>query len=167
MMTGRLYQFIVLSLAAIIIGGCKQNLKQKIINYYNHYSNANACTVSINDLTTFEWDKMYVFGSSSNNETISSTVNFIYTGKPINTGFRRIFFSWGKREMYEEDYRPRSYQNSVIDFKNIDDSILNIRAYSYTQEDALFMIEKEKIPGSCKNCFLYLLNHLENKSIAK
>lgn len=162
MIKGILYKPLVLLLAVIIFAGCKRNLQQKIINHYNHYAKNGICTVSINDLTAFEWDKMYVFGSYANDEIISSTVKFFYTGKPITSGFRRILFTWGRKKIHEEDYQPWSYRNSVIDFKNIDDSVLNIRAYSFTQGDAFFMIAKEKIPGSCSNCFLYLLVHLEN-----
>jgi hypothetical protein len=164
-MKRRLFKSIVLLLAILITWGCKRNLQQKIFDHYNHYGKTGICTVSINDLTTFEWDKMYVFGSSANNEIISGTVNFAYRGNPIYAGFRRILFTWGRTKMYEEDYQPRSYRNSVIDFKIIDDSILNVRAYSFTQEEAFFMISREKIPGSCNNCFLYLLIRLENKNI--
>jgi hypothetical protein len=161
-MLNRIYISISLLIVIINMTGCKQSLKQKIMAQYDYHKMSDSCTISINNLTSFEWDKMYVFGNYANDEIISSTVNFLYTGKPITPGFRRILFTWGRKKIYEEDYQPWSYRNSVIDFKNIDDSILNIRAYSFTQEDAFFIIVKEKIPGSCSNCFLYLLIHPGN-----
>jgi len=84
-----------------------------------YYQMFDSCTILINNLTSFVWDKMYEFGSYANDEIISSTVNFIYTGKPITLGFRRILFTWGRKKIYEEDYQPRSYQYSVVDFKSI------------------------------------------------
>ena len=156
------YKFFFLVTISVI--SCKNNIQQKIINHYNHYSNAGTCTVLINDLTVFEWDKMYVFGSSATEDFISGTINFPYIGKPILNGFRRILFTWGKTKMYDEDYRPYSYQNSAIDFENIQDSILHIRAYSFSQNDAFFEIAKEKIRGSCKQCFLYILIPQEKKN---
>jgi hypothetical protein len=153
----RLDVVIVLIIIIISTSGCKRNLRQKIIDHYNKYCTSYKCMISINDLTSFEWDEMYVFGSSSNNEFISSTVGFDYHGARIPYGFRRIIFSWGRREICEEDYKPRSYQNSVFDFKFINDSILSLRSYCFNQADAIFLIQKDKIPGSCTNCFLYNL----------
>lgn len=151
-----------LAVIIILTIGCRKNLRQRIIEHYEKYNQAGACTLSINDLTSFEWDEMYVFGSSANDEFISSTIGFEYHGKKIRGGFRRIIFTWGTNEIYEEDYQSRSYVSSVFDFSIINDSILNIRSYSFYREDAFFVIRKEIIPGSCKRCFLYLLIHLQN-----
>lgn len=159
------YRFCICAGLVVIIiltAGCRKNLRQRIIDHYEKYNRAGACTVYINDLTSFEWDEMYVFGSSANNEFISSTIGFDYHGKKIRDGFRRIIFSWGVKEIYEEDYQPKSYKSSVFDFSFINDSILNIRSYSFYRKDALFVIMKEKIKGSCKKCFLYLLSHPQN-----
>jgi hypothetical protein len=161
-MASRLCIYTGLVVIIIFTTGCRKILRQRIIDHYEKYNQAGVCAISINDLTSFEWDKMYVFGSSADNEFISCSVGFEYNGEKIKDGFRRIIFSWGVKEIYEEDYKPRSYLSSVFDFSFINDSILNIRSYSFSPEDAFFMITKEKISGSCSNCFLYLLIHLEN-----
>ena len=158
-MTSRFYNYAGLVVIIILTTGCRKNLQQRIIDHYEKFNQAGVCTISIDDLTSFEWDKMYVFGSSANSEFISCTIGFEYSGKKIQNGSRRIIFSWGSREIYEEDYRPRSYLSSVFDFSIINDSILNIRSYSFSLEDAFFIIKKEKISGSCKSCFLYMLVH--------
>lgn len=161
-MTSRFFIFTGLVVIVTLTTGCRKNLRQRIIDRYEKFNQAGACTISINDLTSFEWDKMYVFGSSANNEFIGCTIGFEYHGNKIRDGFRRIIFSWGAREIYEEDYKPRSYLSSVFDFSIINDSILNIMSYSFSPEDAFFEIIKEKIKGSCNNCFLYLLVHPQN-----
>ncbi len=161
-MTSRFCICAGLAVIIILTTGCKKNLQQRIIDYYEKYNRAGACTVYLNDLTSFEWDEMYVFGSSANDEFISCTIGFEYHGKKIQEGFRRIIFSWGVKEIYEEDYQPRSRERSVFDFSIINDGTLNIRPYSFYRKDAFFVIMKEKIKGSCKKCFLYLLSHPQN-----
>jgi hypothetical protein len=161
-MTSRFCICAGLAVIIVLVSGCRKNLQQRIINHFEKYNRAGFCEISINDLTSFEWDKMYVFGSSANNEFISCTIGFEYSGKKIPDGFRRLIFSWGTKEIYEEDYKPRSLLNSVFDFNIINDSILKIRSYSFSPGDAFFAIKKEKIPGSCKRCFLYLLIHPQN-----
>src|SRR5271154_4534919 len=70
----------------ILTTGCRKNLQQRIIDHYEKFNQAGVCEISINDLTSFGWDKMYVFGSSANNEFISCTIGFDYYGKRIPGG---------------------------------------------------------------------------------
>jgi hypothetical protein len=161
-MTSRFCICAGLAVINVLTIGCRKNLQQRIISHFEKYNRAGFCEIYINDLTSFEWEKMYVFGSSANNEFISCTIGFEYLGKKISAGSRRIIFSWGNKEIYEEDYKPRSLLSSVFDFGFINDSVLNIRSYSFSLEDAFFVIKKEKITGSCKRCFLYLLIHPKN-----
>jgi hypothetical protein len=140
---------------------CRQTLKGKIIDGFNQYcfNDTGNCQLCLNALVSFEWDKMYVFGSNADAGFISRTVGFDYYGRMIPESFRRIMFTWGRHEVYEEDFNPFSYTTSVVDFKSISDSILKIRSYSFTPEEAVFVVKKEKISGSCKSCFLYELTN--------
>jgi hypothetical protein len=151
---------IIIVLFIIFFGAaCRQTLKEKIIDGFSRYcfNDTGNCQLCLNAFVSFEWDKMYVFGSNADAGFISRTVGFDYHGRMIPGSSRRIMFTWGRHEVYEEDYERLSYLASVIDFKSIDDSTLKMRSYSFTPEDAVFIVKREKILGSCKSCFLYEL----------
>ena len=112
----------------------------------------------LNNLLPFEWDTMFIFGANADENFIEGTIRSSYHETAILRGVRKIIFMYGHQIVHEEAYETQGLSESSIDFSCVKDSLLNLRSYSFYVNEAIFYIQKEKIPNGNQDCFVYHLS---------
>ena len=126
----------------LISTGCNKSIEDKIgKKIEDECSSKTACVISIKTITDFEWEKMYVFGSSARLEDINKALGFEY---PYYKEFSRIivFMDNGKIVYHEEN-------SSNVEHLEDKDVIFNyghsLKYSSYNMSDAVFKAQINQI----------------------
>lgn len=129
---------------ALILSSCDsktKSLEKKLLTQIKTCANKSDCKVSIEDVTSFEWDKFYVFKYNATYQDVEKVID----SKPIRyTEFTRkwIFTLKGNVVYFEE--LPTDI-SGVIENEVIFD-IPNTETFkSYPIESATFTVKKEEI----------------------
>ena len=91
----------------ILLSDRNNNLSDKIINYIDYNADeSNICTLDMNEITDFKWDKMLFFGVGSNNTEISNALGVEY--KDSTDLVSGIVFVYNNKIVYKESipYNP-------------------------------------------------------------
>lgn len=116
------------------------------------------CEIALKAVTPFEWDKLYFFGAWTTPDSIAEIIGFAYEGDAVPDDYRRILFVQGTKVVYQEDFMPLNYYSSTIDFPEMSDSLAQVKTPFLTPDNALFIVDKEKVEDACKECFFYSLS---------
>lgn len=160
MKTRRTRALILMALALSILCGCKNTITHGLITKANHECGNHSklgCTIALKDITKFKWDKVYLFGSWTTSDSISKVIKIGYQGDDVQDDYRRLLFLSNNMVVYEEDFKPFDYYNSTISFSNTIDSLLQAKRKYFTPVTAIFVVEKDKVKGSCGDCYIYTL----------
>ena len=106
----------------IIISCSNKNFENQIVKNIDKKLENNSCLIKMKDITTFPWDKMYVFKYTATLEQIENTVG---TPLPKYTEFtRKIIFTLNGKIIYfeEEETDIEDLLNKEVVF-NIPDSL--------------------------------------------
>lgn len=68
------------------------------------------CVVDIAEITSFNWDKMYVFSDNTSNSQISKIIGFEYSNSDARYR-RKILFIMNNKVIYEDFYITDSFDN--------------------------------------------------------
>lgn len=68
------------------------------------------CIVDITNVTTFDWDDMYVFADSTDNNQVSEIIGFEYNN-PAAKYHRKILFIMNDEVVYEDLFFSDSFEN--------------------------------------------------------
>ena len=150
-------KIIKIALVLASIAACT-NIEEKLISTIKKQcvsDQSNDCQIALKELTPFEWQKMYFFKAWTISDSISAILGFVYRGNDVPDDFSRILFVTDEKVVHEEDFSSLDYHNSNVFFK-IDDSANRNPPY-FTPANALFRVRKEKLKGSCPDCFSYVL----------
>jgi len=147
-------------LIIILLSACKSSLKGDIFYKVARECGSTTkskCTVILKEVTKFQWDKMYLFGSWTVPDSVSKMIGFKYDGDEVPDDYRRMVFTFANRVVYQEDFKPFDYYSSTLIFAVDGDSLRSQMTPYFTPEDAIFKVEKSKIKSNCKDCFAYSL----------
>lgn len=111
--------FYILSL--FLLFGCQENIQRRIVSYIEKKCDkTDTCLIKINSITTFKWDKMYIFDESVTLEEVNKVLGFNY--EYFVDIARRIIFTRGNKVIYHEDDYPspdkKSANEIYFNFKN-------------------------------------------------
>ena len=159
------YKAILIFILCCIVLGCKKSIKNEILENIQEKckSSTNDCIIDLQTITFFKWDKMYLFGQITGIEQISREIGFTYTGDAVPDKKQRMLFAYNKHVVYEEDFKQLDYRNSMIIFHAFTDSSHKAQPYYCLFGEGFFKIKKDKIDGSCNDCFYYDLMPVNKK----
>ncbi|HEX8328316.1 MAG TPA: hypothetical protein VF629_12295 [Hymenobacter sp.] len=143
------------------ITGCKTGMTDRLINKVSQDCGnieKPICNLSLREVTPFQWDRLYFFGAWITSDSISKVTGIHYHGNGVRDDYRRMIFTLNNEIVYEEDFESFDYNNSVINFLEIPDSLMNTKPHFLTPINAVFLVKKVKIEGSCKDCYSYNLS---------
>lgn len=147
----------ITGLSIVVLFSCNGNIKGRLIEKIEHTcdkSNPN-CEIAMKDVTKFEWQRMYVFGSFIMPDSISRAIKLRYDGEVVPDDCTRILFTSDKSVVYEEDLKNND-RSSVLYFNEDDNKKTTLEMPYFTPATAMFSIKKEK-KSDCKNCHVYYL----------
>ena len=100
------------------------------------------CRIALANVTTFKWDRMYLFEYGIISDSISSRIGFKYSGDNIPSDTQRIIFTDGKQVVYEENF---DYLNGdkEVQFNDSDDTLFTGKKYC-TPAKAIFKVWRDK-----------------------
>jgi hypothetical protein len=143
----------------IALAGCTGRIEDRLIQEVNQAcsrSTKSECTVSLQDVTPFTWEKVYFFSSWTSAESIREVIGFGYLGDAVEDDYTRILFTKGTAVVHEEDYHKFDGFNSTISIAGIADSLSQAKTPFLTPENAFLLAQKDKIEeGGCAECFYY------------
>ncbi|MBS1519454.1 MAG: hypothetical protein JST50_00545 [Bacteroidetes bacterium] len=149
-----------------IISSCTNNVTDNLIKKAEQKctdKKHSPCVITLNEVTKFQWDKLYLFPSWTNSDTISSRIGFEYTGDDVPDDNTRMLFTKGKQVVYEEDFKSLDYYNSVVEFQAEFDSLIPEKLHFLTPAQAIFTVESTSDPQACKGCYIYTFTPVKRK----
>jgi len=137
----------------LLQNGCGKNIYEKISDQIINkcQSEKDECIISMEEITNFEWDKMYVFKEEATLEEIEEALGFKY--KYFDDVARRIVFVADNKVTYHEDEFPYPSKEPAgkVFFQFKDDA----KPYMlFHRKKANFKIRKKKING---DLYFYLI----------
>lgn len=157
---------LVVVLLLVIISSCTNNVTDDLIKKTEQKCADNEhspCIITLNEVTEFQWDKLYLFPSWTNSDTISNRIGFEYTRDDVPDDYTRMLFTKQKQVVYEEDFKSLDYYNSAIEFQTEFDSLSPEKLHFLTPAKAIFTVEKTRDQQSCKGCYIYLFTPVKRK----
>ncbi len=136
--------------------GCSKNVKNNIIQAIDQSSCAN-CTISLADVTDFDWDELFVFPNFTDPEEISIKTGTRYTGSTVPDNYKKMVFLYKKKVVHDEIFQSLDYDgdNIVFSVKNDSSSFILIK-----KQKSHFMIKPKQVK-SCKDCRYFELVQVE------
>jgi len=115
-----------------------------MISNFDGKSAGTVCVIKLKDATNFKWDKVYLFSSRIEADSISKIIGFTYSGGDLTGGNTRMVFTVGKKVVYQEDN-----DSSIISF--------GYQGKKLTPETAIFEVDKtkDKLESDSADCFYY------------
>jgi len=139
----RLLIFIVL---VLMLGSCKKSSIKNIIadKVENKCQNMKTCTINMQEVTNFKWDKVYLFSEGTSLEDIDKALGFHYSY--FEDIASRIVFVLDHQVVYHEDEFPYPNKKPLagVLFKFNNDTIPHI----FTLSDANFSVKKTTVKGN-------------------
>lgn len=92
---------------SILILGCSKSFDRKIADYIDESCKATeqeSCVVDLNQITDFEWDRMFVFGGVTISEEISEAIGFDCACDAVQDNYMRIVFLKDRKIVMESEY---------------------------------------------------------------
>jgi len=143
-------------LVTLLFTGCKNSLKEDIINNIDDNCKANSgCIVRIKDVTKFNWNKLFVFGAWTSSDSIKSKINLPYSGEDVPDDYVRLIFIDNNKICYEEDILQLDNFNSTLIFPGLIDSLNKARVNYFSPLSAIFNVKKGKNDSGCQKCYYY------------
>ena len=139
-------KYFYISSCLLFLLGCsnykKSEFEKGIELKYNSICNgSNSCTINIKETTSFAWDKMFVFKTTSSLEIINEALGFTYPY--FEDVAERVVFVKDNKVVYHDDYYP-TFDDDV--YTSLVFKLSNGLPYkSFSTDSAIFKIEKKEI----------------------
>ena len=138
----------------ILIWGCNSPVKDRIIDYIEqnckNFDKVDDCIFSLEDVTGFEWDKVYVFRGPYYQEDISKIIGFECNCGMVSDDYRRLLFIKDKKIVHIDDFYY--FSDKEIQFRELDWE--NEQFPNYTPSTAKFYVLK-RYKDSDKQDYFY------------
>ncbi|NET37570.1 MAG: hypothetical protein F6K19_37055 [Cyanothece sp. SIO1E1] len=132
---------------AVFVFGCSTKVSDKILSTLEKCDPSN-CIFNMEEVTDFEWDRMYIFGEYSDQEYITRVIGMEWSGSMVSDGNKRFVFIDKDTVVYVEDYSPNQVN---IQFRPLDwmgDEIAN-----YNRNEAIFTVVKREVKPNSSSYF--------------
>jgi hypothetical protein len=129
----------------LILGfqSCQTGIQEKLFNkIVKDCPNKDTCIVSLNSITDFKWDTVYIFDPSNHLEAIDKVLGFHY--EYWEDIANRIIFTEKRAVVYHEDHfpKPSEPEKNKVFFSFDSDSIHYMKL---TAKDAIFLAVRNKV----------------------
>jgi len=125
-----------------LVYSCQNSIQDKIVDNIKKNVQGDSCVVKMVNITSFNWDKMYVFSENSGLEDVNKQLGFEYPY--FEDIAKRIIFTKSKKVVYHEEEFPDPDKKSKLEF------ILGngtTKAMVFTRETAIFSAKKKDFFG--------------------
>lgn len=131
---------VLLAATIAFLSGCSKSFDQEIAQYIELNCKdleIEECTIDINDITEFEWDRMYVFGGLTIPSEIDGALGFMCNCDPVEDNYMRIVFVNGDQVVNQSEYHGL---DGKVQFRRAspDDKYL-----SYSSQSSKFLVVKK------------------------
>jgi hypothetical protein len=143
-------------LLLVVLAGCKNSFQHKLAERIKQKCGTQpkaGCAINLKDVTTFKWDRMYLFGSWTTSDSIASKIGFKYDSDDTYDDTQRILFTDGNKVVFEEDIDYLNGDKEIL-FDTTDDTLFQSKSY-YTSSEAIF----DAIKNDDKEFAEYSLTH--------
>lgn len=114
------WKFLPLTLLLCFLG-CGSPVKNGIVEGIEQncedYSEKGDCVIAIEDVTSFKWDRMYIFGAMSFPEDIEEITGFDCNCRFVPDDHNRLLFTYKNRVIHSEDYK--TYASKALQFRDL------------------------------------------------
>jgi len=111
------------------------------LKYNSVCKDTNTCAINIKEVTSFAWDKMYVFKTTASLEIVNEALGFNYPY--FEDVAERVIFIKDKKVVYHDDYYP-TFDDDV--YTSLVFTLSNETSFkSFSADSAIFKIEKKEI----------------------
>lgn len=115
-------RFLLYWACIIFFCNCQPNVKDKIITKIEKnckaFNKVDDCIFSLESITEFEWDKMYVLDGPRSPDLISKVIGFECDCGFLPDDSRRLVFVKGEKIVYEDEYSVDTHKG--IQFRPLD-----------------------------------------------
>lgn len=131
---------IMILIIPILVCACQNSIQDKILKNIKKNGKGDSCLVKMVDITSFDWDKMYVFSENSSLEEVNQQLGFEYPYfKDIA---KRLIFVKSKKVVYHEEEYPDPEKKSKLEFVFGNDTT---KVMAFTRKTAVFSVKKNNL----------------------
>lgn len=123
----------------LTFSACKKSLQNQLADKIEKDCGTNPgpkCRIVLSEVTQFKWDKVYLFGSWTEADSISRNIGFKYNGDGTYDDTQHLVFTNGKQIVYQEDIDYLNGDKKIL-FDDSADSLFQTKR-SYTRSEAIF-----------------------------
>lgn len=127
---------------SFLVYSCQNSIKDRIVDNIEKSGQEDSCIVKMVNITSFDWDKMYVFRDNSGLEEVNKQLGFEYPY--FEDIAKRIIFTKSKKVIYHEEEYPDPDKKSKLEFIFRNDTI---KTMVFTRETATFSSKRKELFG--------------------
>lgn len=125
-----------------LVYSCQNSIQDKIVDNIKKSGQGDSCIVKMVNITSFDWDKMYVFRENSGLEEVNKQLGFQYPY--FEDIAKRIIFTKSRKVVYHEEEYPDPDKKSKLEFILGNDTT---KAMVFTKKTAIFSAKRKNFFG--------------------
>jgi len=129
---------LLITIILILAYSCQNSIQDKIVSNIQKNGQGDSSILKIVDITSFDWDKMYVFCENSGLEEVNQQLGFEYPY--FEDIAKRIIFTKTKKVVYHEEEYPDPEKKSKLEFILGKDTT---KVMAFTRRTAVFTAKKK------------------------
>ena len=133
---------IIILILPFLVCSCQNSIQDKILSSFKENGQKDSCVIKILDITSFDWDKMYVFCTNSGLQEVNQQLGFQYPY--FEDIAKRIIFTKSKKVVYHEEEYPDPEKKSKLEFILGNDTI---KVMVFTRKNAIFYAKRKDFFG--------------------
>jgi len=133
---------IIILILTFLVCSCQSSIQDKILSNIKKNGQRDSCVLKIVDITSFDWDKMYVFSKNSGLEEVNQQLGFEYPY--FEDIAKRLIFTKSKKVVYHEEEYPDPEKKSKLEFIFANDTT---KVMEFTRKTAVFSVKKKTFFG--------------------
>lgn len=127
----------ILIILSIFICSCQSSIQDKIIDEIQQSRHKDSCIIKMTNITSFDWDTMYFFGTNADLSYINKRLGFNYPY--FDDIANRIVFVKSKKIVYHDDKFTYPEKKDLVVFSFEDGKT---KFMSFTPKTAIFIAKK-------------------------
>jgi hypothetical protein len=140
--TIKIMKKLMILILPFLVYSCQNSIQDKIVNDIKKNGQEDSCVVKMVNITSFDWDKMYIFRKNSGLEEVNQQLGFEYPY--FEDIAKRIIFTKSKKVVYHEEEYPDPDKKSKLEFTFGNDTT---KVMVFTKKTAIFSAKKKEFYG--------------------
>ena len=136
--TIKIMRKLMILILPFLVYSCQNSIQDKIVDNIKKNVQGDSCVVKMVNITSFNWDKMYVFSENSGLEDVNKQLGFEYPY--FEDIAKRIIFTKSKKVVYHEEEYPDPEKKSKLEFILGNDTT---KVMMFTKRTAVFTTKKK------------------------